>query len=261
MKKIKWSSIFLNVSVFLILLFLMLPIFVLVVASFSQEGYLVFPPKSYSLQWYQKFFTSAAFLSAFKNSLKLSVCATALSMVIGSVTAYAIDRSSKRDILLSFFVTPLMMPSLVIGLSLLQYFRMLNITLSFWTLLAGQLVITIPYVVRACVASLYRFNISLEEAAQTLGANRLVTFGTIVIPLLKPSLIASGCFTFISSFGNTAISIFLSTARMTTLPVRLYTYANYTPDPIIAAISSCTLVMTLVLMFIIEKTSGINSLG
>ena len=260
MKKIKWSAFWLNLVVFLILVFLMMPIFVLVVASFSQEGYLVFPPKGFSLQWYRKFFASAAFISAFKNSVKLSICTTALAMIIGSITAYAIDRSPRRDVLLSLYVSPLMMPSLVIGLALLQYFKLLGVKLSFWTLLIGQLVITIPYVVRSCVASLYRFNVSLEEAAQTLGANRLVTFGVIIVPLLKPSLIASGCFTFISSFGNTAISIFLSTARMTTLPVRLYTYANYTPDPIIAAISSCTLVMTLVLMFIIEKTSGINNL-
>jgi putative spermidine/putrescine transport system permease protein len=243
-----------------IVLFEMLPIIVLVVASFGQEGYLAFPPKNYSLRWYNAFFHSTAFLEAFKTSLELSALTTIVSLLLGSVTAYSIDRSPLRNGLTAFFEAPLMMPALVIGLGLLQWFRILDVEIGFLTLFIGQLVITLPYVVRGCLAALYRFNLSLEEAAQTLGCPKIKTFFYITIPILKPSLIASGCFAFISSFGFLSIAIFLSSARTTTLPVRLYTYATYTPDPIIAAISTCSLVLTLIFVIIIERVTDLNQI-
>lgn len=260
-KKITASKFLFYLVVAAIILFQMLPIIVLIFASFGKEGYLSFPPKSYSFRWYLEFFHSPAFVSAFMTSVKVSILTTAASLLLGAVSAYAIDRSPWRRVLTVFFCSPLMMPALVIGLGLLQWFRIMDVEIGFLTLFAGQLVITLPYVVRGCLASLYRFNLSLEEAAQTLGCNRKQTFFYVTLPLMKPSLIASGCFAFISSFGYLAVAIFLSSARTTTLPVRLYTYAMYTPDPIIAAISTCTLFLTLVFVVIIEKTSNINDMN
>lgn len=245
-------------SVFLIMCFQMLPIIVLMATSFSSESYLSFPPKGFSLQWYEKFFHSTAFTDSFIISLELAASSAAVSLLLGSVTAYAIDRSPFRRALTVFFGSPLMIPALIVGLALLQWFRMMHVGIGMTTLFIGQLVITLPYVIRGCLSSLYRFNLSLEEAAQTLGCTRIQTFYYVTIPLMKRSLIASGCFAFIISFSNLAISIFLSSARVSPLPVRLYGYANYTPDPMIAAISTCTLLLTMIFILIIEKTSHMN---
>lgn len=259
-KKFTFSKMVYYTAIILVMLFQMLPILVLVVASFGAEGYLAFPPKNYSLKWYEEFYNSTAFTSAYIISLELAAATTIASLFLGTITAYAIDRSAYRRSLTVFFGSPLMLPALVIGLALLQWFRMIGIGTGLIALFIGQLVITMPYVIRGCLSALYRFNITLEEAAQTLGCNRIKTFCYITVPIMKRSLIASGCFVFIISFGHLAISIFLASARVAPLPVRLYAYATFTPDPIIAAISTCTLVMTLIFVLFIERTSGINEI-
>ncbi len=255
MKIGKWCF---RLALTLIMLFQMLPIIVLIVTSFSAESYLSFPPKGYSFQWYVNFFHSAAFTGSFLISLELAAATSVVALSLGAVTAYAIDRSRYRRVLTVFFGSPLMIPALIVGLSLLQWFRMMGVQIGMATLFVGQLVITLPYVIRGCLSSLYRFNLSLEEAAQTLGCTRIRTFWYVTVPVMRRSLIASGCFAFIISFSNLAVSIFLSSARVSPLPVRLYAYANYTPDPIIAAISTCTLLLTIVFIMIIEKTSHMN---
>ncbi len=255
---ISLRHIFYGLAVFLIMAFQMLPIVVLVVTSFSGESYLSFPPHAFSTQWYIKFIHNKAFTSSFLISIELSMATAIISIILGAVTAYAIDRSRFRRLLTIIFGAPLMIPALIIGFSLLQWFHMLGIGIGKFTLLVGTLVITLPYVIRGCLSVLYRFNLSLEEAAQTLGCTRLQTFYYITVPLLRRSLIASGCFAFIISFSNLAIAIFLSSARVAPLPVRLYSYANFTPDPIIAAISTVTLVMTILFILVIEKASHMS---
>ena len=240
----------------LILIYIVAPIVVLAVASFSQESVLTFPPKAYSFQWYKAFFSNRGLMSAFKNSLMLAFSSAFCALALGSVTAYAVDRSSKRDFLLSLFVSPLTIPAIITGLALLLIYSSIGVERNFAVLLSGHVIITTPYVVRTVAASLYRFNISLEEAAQTLGANKVTTFLQITIPILKPALISSGCFAFIASFGNMSVSMFLTTARYTTLPIRVYGYAENSPDPTIAAISTVILMFTIVMMIGIEKTSG-----
>ena len=256
MKKISIGTIIHRFICFLLILYIVAPIFVLAVASFSQESVLIFPPKAYSTQWYKAFFGNRGLMSAFKNSLILAFSSAIGALILGSITAYAVDRSAKRDFWLSFFVSPLTIPAIITGLGLLLVYSALKVNRNFAVLLTGHIIITTPYVVRTVAASLYRFNITLEEAAQTLGAYRVTTFLRITIPILRPSLIASGCFAFIASFGNMSVSMFLTTSRYTTLPIRVYGYAENSPDPTIAAISSVILLMTIIMMLIIEKTSS-----
>ena len=259
-RKITVGKILHRVVCILLIAYILAPLVVLDVASFSQESVLSIPPKAYSLQWYEAFFTNKGLMSAFKNSLLLALSSAFCALILGSVTAYAVDRSPKRDFMLSFFVSPLTIPAIITGLAMLQIYSALGVDRNFLVLLSGHVVITTPYVVRTVAASLYRFNITLEEAAQTLGASKVVTFLKITLPILKPSLISSGCFAFISSFGNMSVSMFLTTARYTTLPIRVYGYAENSPDPTIAAISTVILLFTIVMMMVIEKTTGIEKI-
>lgn len=249
----------LTAVVAIVVLFLAAPIFVLAVTSFGQEGHLAFPPSAFSLKWYTAFFHNTPFMNSFMLSLKLALASALAGLVIGTVSAYSIERSPFRNELLAFFVSPLMIPGVIIGLAVLRFTALLNVERGFWIMLIGHVIIIIPYVVRTVMASLYRYNVTLEEAAQTLGANKVQTFFRVTIPILKPGLIAAGSFAFITSFGNLSVSIFLASAKMATLPIRIFSYAEYSPDPILAAISVVTLVFTLLVMIIVEKTAGLNN--
>ena len=249
----------LTVVVFLVVLFLVAPIFVLAIASFGQAGHLAFPPAAFSLRWYAAFFHNAPFMNSFILSLELALASALVGLAIGTLSAYSIEKSPFRNELLAFFVSPLMVPGVIIGLAILRLTAFFNIERGFLIMLIGHVVIIIPYVVRTIMASLYRYNVTLEEAAQTLGANKVQTFFRVTIPILKPGLIAAGSFAFITSFGNLSVSIFLASARMATLPIRVFSYAEYSPDPILAAISVVTLLFTLLVMIIVEKTAGLNN--
>jgi putative spermidine/putrescine transport system permease protein len=235
------------------------PIIVLIGASFSQESHLVFPPSGFSLKWYTAFFNSKPFMNSFFISFELAVASAVTGLILGTISAYSIERSPFRNVLLSLFISPLMVPGVIISLALLRFSVTFDLVHGFWLMLIGHVIIIIPYVVRTVMASLYRYNVTLEEAAQTLGANKMQTFMHVTIPILKPGLIAAGSFAFIISFGNLSISIFLSSAKMATLPIRIFSYAEFSPDPILAAISTVTLVFTLLVMILIEKTSGLHN--
>lgn len=260
-KKITIGTVLHRIICALILLYILAPIFVLAVASFSEEAVLTFPPKAFSLQWYRSFFGNKGLMTAFKNSILLAVSSAACALVLGSISAYAIDRSNRRDFFLSFFAMPLTIPTLITGLALLQMYSFMGLDRNYLVLLSGHIVITTPFVIRTVAASLYRFNVALEEAAQTLGANRIITFLRITLPILKPALISSACFAFIESFGNMSVSMFLTTARYTTLPILVFAYAEYSPEPTIAAISSVILVFTIAVMTIIEKNTGMEKVS
>lgn len=253
-------KILLNASVFLVILFLMAPIIVLIGASFTPDAFLEFPPKGFSIKWYEALFSNTAMMHSFWISFQLAVISALCGVLIGTISAYGLERSHHRDSLLSFFISPLIVPGVIIGLAILRFCSMLNWDRGFLILLAGHIIIIIPYAVRTISASLYRYNISLEEAAQTLGAGKITTFCRITLPILKPGLIASACFGFIISFGNLSVSIFLSSARMAPLPIRIYNTAEFSPDPTLAAVSAVTLFMTFILMLIVEKTAGLDKI-
>lgn len=258
MTRINFNQFFLGAITFLVLCFMVAPIFVVLVASFGNEGYLAFPPQSYSLKWYGAFWNSIPFKSAFVNSLILATLSSLIGLIIGTISAYAIEKSAVRNILMAFFLSPLMVPGVIIGLAILRYAVYFNMATGIMTLLIGHVVIIIPYVVRTIMASLYRYNVSFEEAAQTLGANKVKTFFSITIPILKPGLVAAGSFAFIVSFTNLSVSIFLSSAKIATIPIRIFSYAEFSPDPTLAAISVITLLFTLAVMIIVEKTTGLD---
>ncbi len=259
MSNVRIGHYLLTAVVFIVVLFMTAPVLVLAVASFGQEGHLTFPPSGFSLKWYIAFFHNTPFMNAFMISLKLAAMSAVVGVTIGTFSAYSIEKSPFRNVLLAFFVSPLIVPGVIIGLAILRFTAALNVEHGFWIMLIGHVVIIIPYVVRTIMASLYRYNVTLEEAAQTLGANKVQTFFRVTIPILKPGLIAAGSFAFITSFGNLAVSIFLASARMATLPIRIFSYAEYSPDPMLAAISAVTLFFTLLVMIIVEKTAGLNN--
>src|SRR5690606_18451563 len=175
----------------LVILFLQIPVIVVMLASFSETSYLTIPPQGWTLKWFEAVLTDRIYLDAIKNSLILAVGSTAISMVLGVAASYAIFRKMVpgSEALTSLLMAPLIIPSVVIGVALLQYFTLVGIRGSFWVLLIAHVVITVPYIVRSALASLSGIDLAVEEAARVLGANGFTTFRLVTLPLIKPGLV------------------------------------------------------------------------
>ena len=260
--KRKWtlSDILLRLTVLLIIIFILAPLLVIIGASFTETGHLIFPPRGFTLDWYRNYFNDYGWMEATRISLYMAFVSMLCSMVIGTITAYSIDRSRRRNFWMSFFVMPITIPTVVTGLAMLRFYVALDVERGFLVLLSGHVVFITPFVIRTMCASFYRFNVSIEEASLTLGANKIKTFLLVTLPSVKSGLIASSFFAFIVSFGNLAISIFLTTARFTTLPIKIYTQTRYSSDPTLAAVSTFVVLMSVIIMFIIERKSNAENL-
>ncbi|WP_138933808.1 ABC transporter permease [Roseovarius arcticus] len=244
----------------LIILYLVFPLAVLIAASFTASDFLAFPPKGFSLKWYARLAGNEGFIEAAWISIKLATIATLLALALGVPAALILARQRFRgkSVVSALFISPLLLPAIVIGVSILQYAHLLGFARTFWALLVGHVVIMVPYVIRTTMASLGGLPMNIEEAAQDLGANRFETFFLITLPQIKPGVIAGGLFAFIISWINVEVSIFNSTAELVPIPVKLFNYIQYNIDPLVAAISAVTVYVAFGVVFLIDALVGID---
>lgn len=244
----------------LVFAFLMLPVAVVVFASFSATSFLTIPPQGVTLRWYGRVLESADYLSAIGTSLLLAAVATLCALVIGTATSYALVRRALpgKAVVSAVVMSPLIFPGVVIGVALLQFYAALGLAGSFAGLAAAHVVITVPYVVRTTLASLAGLDAELEDAACTLGASRLTAFVKVTLPLMRPGIAAGALFAFITSFDNVPVSIFLTGVGTTTLPVKIFTAIEFGVDPTVAAVSSLLILTTALALVVAERWVGFH---
>jgi putative spermidine/putrescine transport system permease protein len=235
--------------VVLIFVYLLAPLIVLIWTSFGSEAFPTFPPKTYSLRWYSSFLKNAQFMNSLYLSFHVAIWATLLSLVIGVPASFALVRFRFRgsSLLNTLCMSPILFPGVVIGIALLVFYSKARLSSSFAGLVCAHVILATPFVIRLVSASLYGLGRSLEEASLNLGAGRLKTFFLITMPLIKPGMIAGGLFAFFTSFDEVTVTLFIAGAKNTTLPMRLYTFVEYSSDPTIAAISAFLILMALCL--------------
>jgi len=249
------GSLLFKLYIALLSMFLLAPIIIVVLISFSSESYAVFPPKNYSLKWYINFFNSSEFVSAFKMSLILAITVVIITLLLGTLVSYAIVRINfpGKNIVHSFLLLPIMFPAIILSLSLLIYFTRIKIIGTFIGLVFAHTLLATPFVIKSLVGCLSTIQWSTNEAAQCLGANRLQSFFYIILPQIKFGLIAAVIFAFITSFDEVVISLFIVGAKTKTLPVYIYNYLEYTSDPTIAAIATMIIVVIGIIILLIPK--------
>jgi len=242
----------------LVYLLMLAPILVVVPVSFSEQAYLVFPPRGFSLRWYANFFATRELTDALWLSLHLAAWTTAISTVLGTMAALGLTRYRYpgRRALRELFLTPIVMPRLVLGIAFLMFLSRTVLAGSFGGLLLAHVVVAFPYVIRTVSASLTGLDRALEEAGASLGAAPLTVFRTITLPLLKPGIIAGAIFAYVTSFDELVMTLFLAGPRLTTLPVQIFNYLEYTSDPTIAAISVVLVLITTVAVLVTERIVG-----
>ncbi len=242
-------------------LLLMLPTLIVLVTSFTSGYSLKFPPPGFSLRWYEALvFDSPEIIDALTLSLKLAALATAIATVlaVGAAVALARRRSLAARVMDSFFMAPLTVPSLALGLGILVLFNLESAGLSFYSLLAGHIALCAPYILYTTSASYAQLDPALLDSSLCLGASPMRTFRRVVLPALWPG-IASGAFiAFMNSFDNVALSLFLSDARSEVLPIRLWHIIEDSLDVRAAAAAGVLILVTLVSMLIMERVAGLS---
>jgi putative spermidine/putrescine transport system permease protein len=163
-----------------------------------------------------------------------------------------------RRVISTVFIAPLILPTIVIGAALLQYANALGFARSFFALVIGHTVIVVPYVLRTVLASLQRFDRSLEEASHDLGGTSVSTFFLITLPIIKPGVVAGALFAFIISWINVELSIFNATAEVMPIPVKLFNYVQYAVDPMLAAVSATTIYVAIIAVIILDVFVGLD---
>ncbi|BBK32282.1 putative spermidine/putrescine transport system permease protein [Stella humosa] len=245
------------------LAYLLLPLVVLIGASLTATSFLAFPPQGLTLSWYGRMLGDPTYVAAFATSTMLATAATLLAILLAVPAALAIARFAfpGRDTLSAVLMSPLILPHVVLGAALLQYGTAIGLTRSFAALLVGHVVIIMPFVLRAVLPQLTDEQRSLEEASADLGAGPLATFFLVTLPQIRSGIVSGGIFAFISSWINVELSIFNTTAQLTTIPVKLFNYVQYTIDPTIAAVSSITILVAAVVIVVLDLTVGLDVLS
>lgn len=251
---------FLTLITTLVYIFLLAPLVIISVTAFGTNEYLKFPPSGFSLRWVENIFKVEMFMKTFKISMEVAVIGTFLALLIGIPAAYVLSRYNfkGKGVLQSLFLSPVIVPGIVLGFSLLEFLIVVNKLPLYPSLLLGHTVTILPYIIRVVSSSLESFDYSIEEAAISLGASRLRTFFIVVMPNVTSGIIAAFILAFINSFNNVPISVFLTGPGISTLPIQMMSYVEYYFDPTVAALSVILMAMTAVLMFLVEKTLGLS---
>ena len=239
---------------------LLAPIALVIFLSFGADAYSTVPPTGYSLKWYRNAFVEPEFVTSFWVSIKVAAIVTPVSLVIGTLGAFALHRYRIRggDALQALFYSPIMIPQVVTGIALLIFLNKVAFYSSFWGIVLGHVIITFPYVVRTVLVALSRYDTALDEASASLGARPIETFRLITLPLIRPGLFAGGLFAFVMSFDDFTVTIFLIGPGTMTLPVAIYQYMEWNLDATVSAVSALLVLMAAMSMLVVERSIGLG---
>jgi spermidine/putrescine transport system permease protein len=228
-----------------LLVFLYLPIVVLVVNSFNASRF-GGAWGGFSLVWYRRLMSQGEIWHALENTLIIALGATLVSAVVGTTAAFALHRYQSRlqRVHYSLIYTPLVIPEILMGMSLLLFFVALKVDLGLVTIFLSHVTFCISYVAMVVLARLQDFDFSVIEAAQDLGANWWVATRRVLLPMLAPGVAAGSLLAFTLSVDDFVVTFFVAGPGSTTLPIRIYSMIKHGSPPLINALSTILLVVT-----------------
>jgi len=234
----------------LVLLFMIMPNFVVFPISFSSATYLEFPPKEWSTRWYVDYFNRAEWIDATIHSFEIGICVTVIAVILGSLAAYGLVRGRfpGKSFINSLIISPMVAPILVTAVSVFILYTKLGLNGTLAGFIIAHTIVAIPFVVIVMTASLRGVDIALEQAAMNLGANRFTTLRRVVFPMALPGMISSGLFAFLISFDELIIAIFIASPRMSTLPKILWEGIRTEINPTIASVSTLLIGMSAIIL-------------
>ncbi len=242
------------------IIYILIPLLVVIPASFTSANYPSFPAQGFSLKWYTKILERPEFIEALGNSAKFALLAALFSVIFGTLAALAIAKYEipGKAYITAFLTAPLSVPQLVLGIALLIYFTPMMLAGTPTGFLIAHIIICIPYVIRLVLTGLSGFDYNLERAGAILGASPVVVFWKVTLPLIRPAIISGGLFAFLTSFDNVTVSLFMVSSTMRTLPLEIFSHMQDAYDPLIASVSSLVIFISVILILILEKLQGVG---
>jgi putative spermidine/putrescine transport system permease protein len=243
-----------RVSASLLLAFLALPTLFVVPISFTQSGFIEWPPVGFSTRWYSQVLHSPLWVSAILRSLGVGVTVAFCATAIATPAAFVLVRRQMRGrtMLLAFLLSPMILPHLIIAVALFYLYARIGLVGTSAGLVIGHTVIAVPYVVITVMAVLKSYDQRLDQAAATLGAGPFATLRRITLPLIRPGIISAAIFAFIISFDELTIALFTTGGLTTTLPKQMWDDAVMKVSPALAAVSTMMLVFVSLMVLLAE---------
>ncbi len=243
---------------------MLVPAAVVLLAGLNQAEYITFPPQGLTLRWVIAFFQSDTFRGAFFTSFGMALLVMVISTTLGTMAAVFLSRVAfrLRGIMRAGLISPIVLPGVVLGLALFLFYIFSGIGLArtFPGLLVGHVIVTVPWVIAAVSAALDHYDISLEQAARSLGAGPLTAFFRITLPNISSGVSAGSIFAFIVSFGQFDVSLFLSTPNVTPLPIAIFQSLRNKAEPTAAAAGVVAIVIVIAVMLIGSQVVNVRRL-
>ncbi|AQR95336.1 ABC transporter permease [Clostridium saccharoperbutylacetonicum] len=240
-----------NIYIYLVFLFLYLPILYVIIFSFNTSKLnIVF--ESFTLQWYGSFFKNRTLMDVLMNTLIVGILSTVFSTIIGTIGAIGLSKYKfkGRGIIDKLLYIPIVIPEVVLGVALLSIYSILSVPLGLLSLTISHITFSIPFVVITVRARLAGFDKYLEEAAMDLGANRIVTFWKVTLPLIMPGVLSGAMLAFSLSIDDVVISFFTTGPGSTTLPLKIFSMVKTGVTPEVNALSTVIMLVTIVIIVI-----------
>ena len=236
----------------LVALFLVAPILLVVPMSFSASEFLSFPPPGWSLRWYRAFFESAEWQRAGWVSLRVALCTMVLATVIGASAAYGMHRGRLRlnGAVFGIVLLPAVVPAVLIAVGAFVLFARVGLNNTFTGLILAHTALALPFVVLMIGSAMRQYDWDLDRAARSLGAGPLRAFVDVVFPQMKFSFLSAALVAFLTSFDEVVVSIFISSGDRATLTKKMFTALRDDIDPVIAAIASLLIAVSVVVMIL-----------
>lgn len=246
----------------LFVVFMTAPLVVVIGVSLTPEGFLEFPPSALSLRWFRAILDNPDFIEAAWISLYLGLASASLATLLAVPAALAIGRRrfAGRDALVGLFMSPLTVPTVVLGIAFLRFLTEIGLSGTFLGLTLCHAVIVTPFILRLVLASVTGLDRTVEQAAQSLGASDFTVFRRITLPMILPGVVGGWVLAFITSFDELTVTVFIVNPSTTTLPVRLFAHITQTTDPLVASISTMVILFTVGLMLAVERLYGLDRL-
>ena len=248
--KLGWWRYILVIILIIVSAFLLLPIIFIVALSFGSSQWLIFPPPGWTTRWYVELFSDPRWLTSAWTSFKIAVVVTILSVGLGIISSFGLVRGQfrGREVVRTFFLTPMIMPVIILAVALYAFSLKLGFNGTFFGFVIGHLILALPFSVLSITTVLEGFDKSIEDAAVLCGASQWQARLQITVPAIMPGIFSAAIFSFLTSWDEVVVAIFQASPTLQTLPVKIWATLGQSLTPVIAAASTMLILITLVLM-------------
>lgn len=246
----------------LFMVFLIAPMLVVCLVAFTPESYLALPTGRASLRWFERLAAYPEFLDAFRVSLLVATVSSATAVAFATPAALAIARHRfpGRDALSALFLAPLMVPHVVLGIAFLRFFSVIGLSGTTVGLIVSHVVVVFPFALRMVLAGAAGMDRRIEDAALSLGASRATVARRVMLPLVLSGIASGFALSFIQSFDEVTMTVFIASPSTVTLPVRMFNYIQDSIDPLICAVSTVLILLTVAVMVVLDRLYGLERL-